>query len=95
LAPSKPIPIAATKWAAVGAAGTHGVPERLHVLGVERHVPNLVFEHRHQPTPKRGRRVGEREDRPRHQLRRLQLVVDERMKQPRALGRVAQPARRR
>ena len=63
-------------------------------LDVEPEVDLLVGEDRDEPAAKRKRRVGEREQRPREQLDRLQLVVRERVEDPRALRRIAHAGER-
>jgi hypothetical protein len=68
-------------------------PEALDLLAVDAHVANLVPRDRREPGPEVPRRLGEREQRPRHELGGLQLVVEERVQRARAALRAGQAAR--
>src|SRR5690606_31860617 len=74
-------------------AGTASEP--FEVLGVEPRVPDLVVADANEAPPELARRLGKREQRPAHELRRLQLVMEEGVDELRALPRVAQRARAR
>ena len=77
---------------------THGevadaMTELLDALGVHPHVPRLVERDPDQPFAELERSVGEREQRPRHELRGLELMVKERVQRSRSPRRRAKPAR--
>ncbi len=66
-----PKPIAHAKVA-------EGKPERVQMRGVQIHVADFVETNAHQAVAELGLGIGEGEQRPAHELRRLQLVVKKR-----------------
>ena len=73
--------------------GADGEPQSLDVRLIKLHVADLVAGDAHETSAKLGLRAGERQQRPTHELGRLELVVPERVEQSRAVQRVRKGGR--